>query len=80
MKEMKHLHALLDLAVEQKVFGTKARSFIKHANVNGIKVRSIYSNLFIYYQTHQNKFNQILYFISGECRAAIHCGKDSYDS
>lgn len=37
MKEMKHLHTLLDLAVEQKVFGTKARSFIKHANPEGIK-------------------------------------------
>lgn len=39
MKEMKHLHVLLDLALEHKVFGTKARSFIKHANVEGIKVR-----------------------------------------
>lgn len=38
MKEIKNLHTLLDLAVEQKVFGTKTRSFIKHANIDGIKV------------------------------------------
>lgn len=38
MKELKRLHMLLDLAVEHKVFGTKARSFINHANSKGIKV------------------------------------------
>lgn len=38
MKEMKQLNALLDLAVEHKVFGTKARSFIKSANAKGIRV------------------------------------------
>jgi fructose-bisphosphate aldolase class I len=38
MKEIKRLHVLLDLAVQQKVFGTKARSFIKRANEKGIKV------------------------------------------
>eukprot|EP01083_Nonionella_stella_P184903 672798_1 len=37
MKEIKRLHVLLDLAVQQKVFGTKARSFIKRANEKGIK-------------------------------------------
>lgn len=37
MKEMKNLHTLLDLASQQGVFGTKARSVIKHANEKGIK-------------------------------------------
>lgn len=37
MKEIKNLHMLLDLAVDQGVFGTKARSLIKHANERGIK-------------------------------------------
>jgi fructose-bisphosphate aldolase class I len=37
MKEMKKLNSHLDLAVAQKMFGTKARSFIKHANEKGIK-------------------------------------------
>ena len=43
MKEMHKLHSLLDLAVEHKVFGTKARSFIKQANMKGIKV-SLFKN------------------------------------
>lgn len=38
MKAMKNLHSLLELAVDHKVFGTKARSLIKHANQKGIKV------------------------------------------
>jgi len=37
VKEIKRLNTLLDLAVDDKMFGTKARSFITHANSKGIK-------------------------------------------
>ena len=40
MKEIKNLKDVLKLAKENEMFGTKARSVIKHANAEGIRVRN----------------------------------------
>lgn len=76
MKPLSKLDDLLELAKENEIFGTKARSVIKLANENGIKVRG---QLFYYmfFQMHADNLFKLLFACTlGKCTAAIQCWKE----
>lgn len=78
MKPLSKLNDLLELAKENDIFGTKARSVIKLANENGIKVREqgsflCFVQIYQYMQTTYSNFS--LHLLKANVQQQFNVGK-----